>query len=308
MLDLVIVGGGPAGLAAGIYAARSRLAVTLLEKELPGGQMILTERLENYPGFPEGITGFELGERMRQQAVNFGLDIKQTTEVQGLRIKEETRSVETADGEFEARTVIIATGRRARPLGVPGEAELRGRGVSYCATCDGPFFKDGSVVVVGGGDAAVEEALYLTRFARSLTLVHRRDQLRASRTLQDRLLANDKVEVAWDSIVTSIRGNQKVESVVMQNKKSGEQIELEADGVFIYAGNTPNSDFVAETLELDDEGYILTGADMETSVPGVFAAGDVRRSPAKQVAAAVGEGVVAALSAEKYLEYLSARR
>jgi thioredoxin reductase (NADPH) len=299
--DLIILGGGPAGYTAGLYAARSGLATLLVERGVPGGQAATTSHIENYPGFPDGIDGPELGERMKQQAVRFGLSAL-TAEVEAVRRDGESLVTRTSAGEHRSRALIVATGTQTAELGVPGERELRGRGVSYCATCDGAFFRDCSVVVVGGGDSAVDEALFLTRFVRDLVIVHRRDALRAARILQDRALANPKIRFQWNSVVTEIRGSMVVEAVVVRDVRTGAETVLPADGVFLYVGQRPNSGIVGAMVALDPQGFILTNEQMETNAPGVFAAGDVRAKGLRQVVTACGDGAVAAMRAVKYLE------
>ncbi len=300
ILDIAIIGGGPAGLTAGMYAARSRLKVTLLERLAPGGQVLTTEWVENYPGFPQGVSGPELMDAMRSQAERFGLSI-QRREVQDLALAGEIKRLHTAKGTIEARTVILCTGAQPRKLEVEGERRFTGKGVSYCATCDGPFFEDLPIVVVGGGDMAVEESLYLTKFGNVVYLVHRRDQLRATKLLQERLLANQKVKVIWDSVVEAIEGSDLVEGVRLRNCKSGQESRLEANGVFVFVGTVPVTGFLGKQLELDPAGFIVTDRQMATSLPGVFAAGDVTSKPLRQISTAVGEGAAAEFSAEKYL-------
>ena len=299
--DLLIIGGGPAGLAAGLYAARARLSVLLIEKEMVGGQMATTELIENYPGFSEGSSGVELAEKMREQAERFGLRIE-LDEVMSVDFTRPEMAVTLGDGERTGRAAIIATGRRPQLLGVPGEIELRGRGVSYCATCDGPFFRDKRIVVVGGGNSAIEEALYLSRFASEVVVVHRRDKLRADRVLQERSFNNKKMRFVWDSVVTSIEGDGKVEALAVRNVKTGKTASIATDGVFVYVGNLPNTEVFKDEIELDERGYVIVDPELATSARGVFAAGDVRVGPAKQVATAVGDGALAVISAERYLE------
>lgn len=304
VLDVVIVGGGPAGLTAGIYLSRARMEVLLVEKQAPGGAPALTERIENYPGFPEGISGFELVDRIRRQAEGFGLRINPFNPLTALRQEGEVMVLETEEEELRAYAVILAMGMRPAALGVPGEEELHGKGVSYCATCDGAFFKDAAVAVVGGGNSAVEEAIFLTRFASKLYVVHRRDRLRAGKILQERLLSDPKVEVKWKKVVKEIRGKRKVEGLLLEDVEDGSEEELAVDGVFLYVGNIPNTEALRGTVELDSKGYIVTDASLETSVKGVFAAGDVRVGAIWQVAAAVGDGVRAALGAQFHVESL----
>ncbi len=300
--DLIIVGGGPAGLTAGIYASRARLKTLLLDKGVTGGQITLSERIENYPGFPQGISGLDLAQKMEEQAKRFGLEIKNLTEVTGLELEDDFKKILSAQGNFLSQAVIIATGTNPAKLEISGEDRLTGRGVSYCATCDGAFFKDKRVIVVGGGDSAISEALFLTKFASEVLVVHRRDELRATKILQEEAFANPKVKFIWNSHLIEIKGESKVEKGVIKNKLTNEIIEEPIDGVFIYVGNIPNTRWLGDTLELDEEGYILTNQDLETSVKGVFAAGDVRHSQLKQVAVAVGEGALASIMAERYLE------
>ena len=300
--DAIIIGGGPAGLTAGIYLSRARMNTLLIEKALPGGQAILTEIIENYPGFPHGIAGPELMQKMEEQAVRFGLKIEYG-EVEEVKIKEDkVKIVKINNKEYRTMTIILASGAEASKLGAPGEEKLRGRGVSYCATCDAPFFKDQKIVVVGGGDMAIEEALYLTKFVREVTIVHRRDRLRATKILQERVFANKKINFAWDSVVTKVLGKEKVEGILIQNKKTGEEKEVPCQGVFVFVGNVPNSKFLNELIKLDQKGYILTDDNMMTSQEGIYACGDVRKKILRQVVTACGEGATAAFAAQKYIE------
>jgi len=299
--DLIIIGGGPAGLTAGIYACRTRLNTILLEKGLPGGQLVNIEFVENYPGFEQGISGAELATVMEAQATRFGLKIKQT-EVLGVELGQRHKLVKTDAGEYRARALIIAGGSAREKLGVPGEDKLAGRGVSYCATCDGPLFRDQSVAVVGGGDAAVSEALFLTKFASSVVLIHRRNQLRAAKVVQERVLTNSKMGFRWDSVVEEMGGGEQLEWVKLRNVKSGETSRLPVSGIFVYVGQKPATEYLKGVLPLDEAGYIITNELMETAVPGVLAAGDIRHNSGRQIVIAAGEGATAALSAEKYLE------
>jgi len=305
--EAIIVGGGPAGLTACIYLSRARMNTLLIEKALPGGQAILTEIIENYPGFPFGIAGPELMQKMEEQAVRFGLKIEYA-EVVEVKIKEDkedkVKIVKTNNQEYKTLTIVLASGAEAQKLGVPGEEELRGRGVSYCATCDAPFFKDQKIVVVGGGDTAIEEALYLTKFVREATIIHRRDRLRATKILQERVFSNKKINFAWDSVVTKILGKEKVEGVLVQNKKTGKEKVISCQGVFVFVGNIPNSKFLKELVKLDKRGYILTDDNMMTSQEGIYACGDVRKKILRQVVTACGEGATAAFAAQKYIEEL----
>lgn len=308
--DAIIIGGGPAGLTAGIYLSRARMNTLLIEKALPGGQAILTEIIENYPGFPFGITGPELMQKMEEQAVRFGLKIEYG-EVAEVKIKEgkedaedKLKMVKINNKEYKTLAIILTSGAEASRLEVPGEEELRGRGVSYCATCDAPFFKDQKIVVVGGGDTAIEEALYLTKFVQEVTIIHRRDRLRATKILQERVFADEKINFSWDSVVTKILGKEKVEGVLIQNKKTGEEKEIFCQGVFVFVGNIPNSKFLNKLVKLDEKGYILTDDNMMTSQEGIYACGDVRKKLLRQVITACGEGATAAFAAQKYIEEL----
>ncbi|MBC7331544.1 MAG: thioredoxin-disulfide reductase [Synergistetes bacterium] len=298
MPDLVIIGAGPAGLTAGIYASRALLDVEIFEKGLLGGQVATATHVENYPGFPEGIEGVELIEKMKRQAENFGAKII-FAEVKEINWNE--RKLVTSRGEVETQALIIASGTSPRELGVPGEKEFKGKGVSYCAVCDGAFYTDEEVVVVGGGNTAVEEALYLTKFASKVYLVHRRDSLRAEKILQERLLSNPKVEVLWNTVVREIRGDNFVKEILVEDISKGEIKGIKASGIFVYIGLKPNTSLVEGLLELDEHGFIVTNEDMETSVEGIFAAGDVRSKNLRQIATAVGDGAIAAVSAEKYI-------
>ncbi|NPV71732.1 MAG: thioredoxin-disulfide reductase [Firmicutes bacterium] len=301
--DVVIMGAGPAGLTAGIYASRARLSVAIIERMAPGGQAATTIRIDNYPGFPDGIEGPELMARMEQQARKFGAEMI-PAEVQsiGQAAAGAARfTVSTTGGEIGARAIIVATGTREKPLGVPGEQEFRGRGVSYCATCDGAFFRDKKVAVIGGGDSAVTEAIFLTRLASSVTVIHRRDALRANKYLQEKAMANPKLRFLWDTVVTSIDGAGQVERLGVRNVKTGEASSVEADGVFVYIGFLPNTAFLGGLVNLDAAGYVVADDMMRTPVEGIFVAGDVRSKQLRQVATAVGDGAVAAVSVERYL-------
>lgn len=300
VLDIAIIGGGPAGLTAGLYAGRSRLNVVMLEKLAPGGQVLTTEWIENYPGFPEGVSGPKLMENMREQAERFGLVI-QRQQVNGVELANSPKLIHTSEGKLKARAVIICTGAQPRKLGVESERHFTGKGVSYCATCDGPFFTDLPIVVVGGGDTAVEEGLYLTKFGSKVYLVHRRDQLRSTKLLQERILGNPKIQVVWDSVVTAIQGSDLVEGVRLRNVKTGQESELQASGVFVFVGIVPVTEFLQSQLDLDKDGFIITDREMTTSQAGVFAAGDVTAKSLRQIVTAVGEGAAAEFSAERFL-------
>lgn len=305
--NVIIIGSGPAGLTAGIYTARANLNPLLITGNDLGGQVAITYEVENYPGFPESISGPELVERMQKQAEKFGTRIE-FDYVEAVELDQQPFTVRTVNGEvYKAWTLIVSTGATARRLGVPGEQELTGRGVSYCATCDGFFFRGREVVVVGGGDSAIEEAIFLTRFASKVTIVHRRDQLRASQILQQRAFENDKIEFVWDSVVTSVNddsgANNAVSSVTLRNVKTGEERLFPAGGVFIFIGHYPNSQIFQGKLAMDEEGYILTDRLMTTNVPGVFAAGEIQDKRFRQVATSVGQGTAAAMEVEKYLAH-----
>lgn len=303
--DLIIIGGGPAGLTAGIYGARARLKVALLEKSLPGGQIAATEQIENYPGFSQAISGADLMESMEEQATRFGLMIKSFTPVESVEADGEAFIIRTPDETFGASSIIVATGATGAKLDVEGESEFVGRGVSYCATCDGAFFKDKNVLVVGGGNAAVEEALFLTRFARKVSILHRRNEFRADKILVERAIKNDKIEFILNSEILAIEGAGQVDKVTIRNKDDQKVSELAADGVFMYVGTKPNSAFLTGILKLDEKGYVLTTEDLMTSKRGIFAAGDVRRNGAKQVVIAAGEGALAAISVQRYLDEIA---
>ena len=300
MYDTIIIGAGPAGMTAALYAARSNLKVALLERGIPGGQMNNTADIENYPGYAN-ISGPELAEKMFEPLENLGVE-----HLFGLVEKIEDRGdfkeVITEDERFEAKTVIIASGANHRHLGVPGEEDYNSRGVSYCAVCDGAFFRDEDLLVVGGGDSAVEEAIFLTRFAKSVTIVHRRDELRAQKVLQDRAFANEKIRFVWDSVVESIHGDErKVTGVTFKNVKTGELSQAEFGGIFIYVGLDPVSEFAKDLGITDEAGWILTDHQMKTSVAGIYAVGDVRQKDLRQITTAVGDGAIASQEAYKYL-------
>ena len=298
--DLVIIGAGPGGLTAGLYAARARMNVLLIEKAVPGGQILVTDWIENYPGFPEGISGFDLAEKIKEQALALGLEIE-TAEVKGLDLSGETKEIILKDKRIKTKSLIIASGASPRKLGV-GEDKFMGKGISFCATCDGPFFRDKVVVAVGGGDTAVQESIFLTKFAKKVYVVHRRDELRATKILQERAFANDKIEFIWDSVVTGMDGFFSVEKVNVKNVKTGDEKTIEANGCFIWIGILPNTEFIKGDVETDESGFILVDAKMQTNVPGVFAIGDVRDTPLRQIATAVGDGATAAVCAEHYVE------
>ena len=298
--EVIIIGGGPAGLSAGIYASRSRLSCLLIEKVGLGGLVVNAEKVENYPGFPEGISGMELTELMQRQAQKFGLEAI-TSEVQELQLNGETKTVKTTAGNFSAKAVIIATGSEHNKLGVPGEEKFTGKGVSFCATCDGYFFQNKTVAVVGGGNAALVEALSLTKFASKVFVIHRRNELRATKIIQERALANQKIEFHFNKMVSAIEGNNFVERLKLEDTENHKTSVLKTDGIFVSIGFKPNTEFLKNALSLDGAGYIVTDEVMATSVPGIFAAGDVRSNSIRQVVGATGDGAVAAIYAERYL-------
>ena len=304
MLDLAIIGSGPAGYTAGIYASRASLKPVLFEGLESGGQLMLTTDVENYPGFDSGIMGPDLMQIFKKQAERFGTEIKTET-INSIKKIDGGFSLESAKETYEFKSVIISSGASAKWLDVKGEKELQGHGVSACATCDGFFFKEKEVIVVGGGDSAMEEALFLTKFAKKVYIVHRRDSFRASKIMQDRVLGNDKIEVLWNKEVTEIHGSESVESVSLSDTKDGSSSEVNIDGVFMAIGHTPNVDFLAGLVELDEKGYVKTGFTTETStsVPGVFAAGDVADSIYRQAVTAAGTGCQAAIDAERWLDH-----
>jgi len=303
--DAVIVGAGPAGMTAAIYAARARRSVVVLERAMAGGQMALTELIENYPGFPDGIGGLDLADRMKQQAVKFGAEVREVSTVSGVTVGEDAlHHVHTDQGIVGGRAVLLAPGRQPRSLGVPGEAEFFGRGVSSCATCDGALYRGRTVAVVGGGDTAVEEGLFLTKFADTVHVIHRRDELRAAKITQERAFANPKMRWIWSSRLRQVIGRSRVEAVEYEDVRSGAVTRLPVDRVFIFVGQLPNTAFLRGAVELDAEGYIVTDDDLRTSRAGVFACGDARANRLKQIAYAVGEGALAAVQVDRYLDTL----
>jgi len=299
--DVIIIGAGPAGLAAALYSSRSKLSTLYIEKLSTGGQAATTDEIENYPGFAHGITGPELTQQMEQQAQRFGAK-KLAAEVKGIELNGSDKIVKTSKGDLVAKVVIIASGAAPKLLGCPGELEFRARGVSYCATCDAAFYEGANVMVVGGGDSAVEEACYLTKFADKVTLVHRRDTLRATKVVQEKAFANEKLDILWNTVVEEIIGTDVVEKVRLKNVVTGEVFAKEIDGIFIYVGLEPNTDFVKGLVNLDERGYIITDENMRTNIPGIYAAGDVRQKLLRQVVTAAADGAIAAYHAEKYLE------
>ncbi|HIE38829.1 MAG TPA: thioredoxin-disulfide reductase [Anaerolineales bacterium] len=298
--DLIIIGGGPAGLTAAIYASRARLKTLVLTGSLPGGQPANTDVVENYPGFPEGITGMDLAQRFQSQAERFGAEVV-IDEVTAVDFSERPFTVRARSAMYRGQSVVVATGAVPRRLGVPGEDRFYGRGVSACATCDGFFYKDKRVVVVGGGDSAIAEGIFLTRFAREVIVVHRRDQLRATKIYQEQAFANPKMRFVWNAVVEEILGEQTVTGVRVRDVKTGETSIIETDGVFVYIGMVPGTEVFADQLELDEAGYIVADRHQHTSVPGVFVAGDVQDPEYRQVVVAAGTGAVAAMEAERFL-------
>lgn len=301
LYDLIIIGGGPAGITAGIYSARSKLSTLILESALLGGQMATTDLIENFPGFPRGITGIELSSYMEEQAKRFGVEIL-NEEAIDVKLIEDSKIVITNESQYKADALIIATGTEWQRLGIPGEAEFIGRGISFCATCDGAFFKDLKVIVVGGGDSAITEALYLTKFAKEITIVHRRDSLRATKIYQEMAFSNPKIKFLWNSIIQEIKGDKVVHSAIIRNLKTDEIMEYPTDGIFLFIGRKPRTGFLKDLIKMDDTGYILTDENCQTSIKGIFAAGDCRRKLLYQISTAVGDGATAAFAAEKYLE------
>ena len=299
--DLIIVGGGTAGLTAGMYASRHGLNSILLERLMTGGQIINAEKIENFPGFPDGISGAEFGPLLQDQATAQGLEIR-LSEVTRLRQQDPGWQVETTDGELFSRTVIITGGSTLRTLGVPGETELHGAGVSYCATCDGAFFVDEVVAVVGAGDSALDEAMTLTEFASKVVVIRREDQFSGQRVLQDRVAASPKIEVRDNTIVTAILGDAQVEGVSVEDSESGETSRIDLSGVFVYVGLEPNTQYLGELLPLDNAGHIPTDIWMRTELPGLLAAGDIRQHSAAQLVSAAGDGATAAIAAHRYIQ------
>jgi len=298
--DVVIIGGGPAGLSAGLYTSRTRLSSLLLEQGLVGGQIVNAEWVENYPGFPEGINGFELAQLLHRQATKYGLETL-PTEATGIELEEGRKVVKTTEADFIAKTVIIAGGSERAKLNIPGEKEYTGKGVSYCAVCDGAFFQKQTVAVVGGGDAAISEALHLTRFASRVIVIHRRQQLRASRILQEKAFAEPRIEFLWDTTVAEIQGEDLVKRLSLLNVITGEKSTSDVGGIFVSVGFRPSTAYLSGIIPLDETGHIPTNEKMETKVPGIFAAGDIRYNSARQAISAAGDGVTAAIYAECFI-------
>jgi len=298
--EVIIIGGGPAGLTAGLYTSRTRLNSLLIEKKLVGGQITEAEIVENFPGFPEGISGYELTQLMHRQATKYGLNTV-ITEVTGIELNEKQIVVKTIEGDSIAKAVIIAGGSERRKLNVPGEKEFSGKGVSYCATCDAPLFKDKPLAIVGGGNAAITEALHIAKFASKVTVIHRRDQLRADGILQEKAFSDPKIEFLWDTVVKEIEGENLVKGIKLRQVKTGEESILDVAGIFVSTGLKPNTDYLKGILSLDPGGYIITNDKMETEIPGVFSVGDIRRNSARQAITAAGDGATAAFYAEKFI-------
>jgi len=298
--DVIIIGGGPAGLTAGLYASRAGLKTLLIESYTLPSQAVVTASIENYPGFPEGIDGFTLIDKFKKQAEKFGLESSLGT-VKSIQKDIQTWQIEVEDNRYNCLSLIIATGARSKELGIPGENKFRGRGVSYCATCDGALFKDKDIIVVGGGDSAVEEALFLTNFARKVTLIHRRDKLRATKILQERVFSHKKIDFVWSTQVIEILGKENVEAVKVKNLITQQESKIPCQGIFIFVGLIPNTDFLKGIIELDEAGYIITDEEMKTSKEGVFAGGDCRKKRLRQIVTACGDGAMAAFSAQRYV-------
>ena len=302
MLDVVIVGGGPAGLSAGIYCGRAMLETLIVEEKSAGGQLMITDKIENYPGFPEGIGGFELTEKLKEHAKKFGAKIKEYNKVEKVVKEGKVFKVFAGEETITAKAVIWAGGVVPKTLGVPGEKEFLGRGVSYCAVCDGAFFKGMEVAVVGGGDSALQESLFLTNFASKVYIIHRRDSFRAIKILQEKVKEHPKIEVLFNRVVEEIKGDKFVESLVLRNKETNQTETLKVSGVFVFIGNSPNVEGVKDLVELSESGFIKTNENLETKTPGLFAAGDVREKPLRQVVTAVSDGAISAMSAYHYIE------
>lgn len=300
IFDIVIIGGGPAGLSAGLYGSRSRLNTLIIEKSKYGGQAATTAELENYPGSIHNCTGPSLSERMREQAEEFGTKFVKD-EVIGLDISGDIKVVKCKEAEYSTKTIILAAGAEPKMAGFKGEQEFRGKGISYCATCDADFFTDLDVALIGGGDSALTEALYLTKFVNKLTIIHRRDSFRGAKSIQEKVFKNPKIEIKWNSLPVEVIGDEIVEALRIRNKVTDETEDLEVNGVFVFVGLNPLSDVFKDIVEMDDKGYIITDSEMRTSVPGIFAAGDIRQKTLRQVITAAADGATAATAAEKYI-------
>jgi thioredoxin reductase (NADPH) len=301
LYDVIIIGGGPAGLTAALYTSRNKHSTLLIEKGLIGGNINEAEKVDNYPGFPKGIGGMELTALMHEQALLYGTEVV-NDEVTYVNIEDNTRTVKTTQGDYSAKALIITGGSERQKLNVPGEKEFSGKGVSYCATCDGPFFRDKRVAVVGGGNAALYEALHIAKFASNVSIIHRRDQLRATPVVQDKVFAEPKINVIWNSVVKEVQGEIFVNKLKLADVKNNKESFLEIDGVFVAIGLVPNTSYLKNIVPLNDKGYIIVNNKMETGVPGIYAAGDIRQNSIRQVIAAAGDGAVAAISAANYIE------
>ncbi len=300
--DVIIIGGGPSGMTSAIYSSRARLKTLLIEKAGCGGQIAITDHLENYPGFEQGINGFELTVKMQTQATNFGTEFVYG-EVVSLQLNDKIKKVVLSDNkEYSAKTIIISSGANFKKLGVKGEQEFIGKGVSYCATCDGPFFRNKEIAVVGGGDSALQEALYLTKFATKVNLIHRRNEFRATKILQEKVFEEQKINIIFDTVIEEISGKELLEQVKLKNVKTNTISQLSVNGVFVFAGWIPNTSFLNNQIKLNEQGYIITDDKMNTSMEGVFACGDVREKTLRQVVTATGDGAIAAFSAQHYLK------
>jgi len=300
--DLIIIGGGPAGLTAGIYATRGKLDTLLLERLNPGGLVASTDWVENYPGFPEGIIGVELMKKMEEQATKFGLQITTFKEVNTVDLKGKIKTIKVDQEEYKTKAVIIASGTEPKKLNIPGEDKFKGRGVSYCATCDGPFFKNKGIVIIGAGSSGIQEGLYLTRFVKSITVVEFMPHMNAEKILQERAQREPKFKFYLNHLATSINGENKVESVTIKNRETGEEKTIPSSGVFTYVGWNPMTDFLKGQVDLDKWGYVIAGEDTKTSAPGVFVAGDVRQKILRQITTATSDGTVSAFMAERYVD------
>lgn len=303
MYDIIIIGGGPAGLSAGLYAARSKKKTLIIEKGIEGGQIVETTNVENYPGI-DSIAGVELGKKMAEQAKRFGAKIVMD-EVVDIEPEGEVKKIKGYIDTYEAKAIIIATGASPREIGAPGEEEYRGRGVSYCSTCDAAFYEGETVYVVGGGDSAIQEALFITNFAKKVYIIHRRDELRATKALQEKAFNNEKIDFIWNSTVKEIKGDKIVTEMILKDTKTGEERSIKSDepfGIFVFIGYTPKTEMFKGKIEITEDGYIKTDAEMRTNVKGVFAAGDIRKKSVRQVINAAGEGAVAAMNAQKYID------
>jgi len=298
--DVVIIGGGPAGLTAGLYTSRARLSSLLIERGMVGGQIVNAEQIDNYPGFPDGISGFELGDLLHRQAAKYGLETI-TAEATAIELQDNQKVVKTTEGDYACRAVIVTNGSDRVKLGVPGEEEFVGKGVSYCATCDAAFFRDQAVAVVGGGNAAINEALQLSKFAAKVIVIHRRQELRATRIMQEKAFAESKIEFLWNKVVEAIEGEDFVKRLRLLNRQTGEKSVLDVSGVFIAIGFKPNTDYLKGILPLDATGAVITDSKMATDIPGIFAAGDIRSNSGRQAIAAAGDGAIAAIYAERFI-------